>query len=57
LRNNNYRRPGKLSRFISSAKRGKNTLDFTGAFVGLCAQDMGGTRAIAAFDYFEGRTP
>lgn len=28
-------------------------LHFTGAFVGLCAQDLGGTRAIADFDYFE----
>ncbi len=28
-------------------------LHFTGAFVGLCAQDLGGTRAVADFDYFE----
>jgi len=28
-------------------------LHFTGAFVGICAQDLGGTRAIADFDYFE----
>jgi xylan 1,4-beta-xylosidase len=33
------------------------SLHFTGAFIGLCAQDMGGTRAIADFDYFEMRTP
>jgi xylan 1,4-beta-xylosidase len=26
---------------------------FTGAFVGLCAQDLGGTRATADFDYFK----
>lgn len=26
---------------------------FTGAFVGLCAQDLGGTRAVADFDYFQ----
>ena len=26
---------------------------FTGAFVGVCAQDLGGTRATADFDYFE----
>jgi xylan 1,4-beta-xylosidase len=26
---------------------------FTGAFVGLCTQDLGGTRAAADFDYFE----
>lgn len=26
---------------------------FTGAFAGLCAQDLGGTRAIADFDYFQ----
>ncbi len=29
-----------------------STLRFTGAMVGLCAQDLGGTRAIADFDYF-----
>jgi xylan 1,4-beta-xylosidase len=28
-------------------------LHFTGAFVGLCAQDLGGTRVAADFDYFE----
>jgi xylan 1,4-beta-xylosidase len=28
------------------------TLHFTGGFVGLCAQDLGGTRAEADFDYF-----
>jgi xylan 1,4-beta-xylosidase len=28
-------------------------LHFTGAFVGLCAQDVGGTLAVADFDYFE----
>ena len=28
-------------------------LHFTGAFIGLCAQDLGGTHAIADFDYFE----
>ncbi len=27
-------------------------LHFTGAFVGLCAQDLGGTNAVADFDYF-----
>ena len=27
-------------------------LHFTGAFVGLCAQDLGGTRVVADFDYF-----
>jgi xylan 1,4-beta-xylosidase len=31
---------------------GKNTLHFTGAFVGLCAQDMDGTKSSADFDYF-----
>jgi xylan 1,4-beta-xylosidase len=30
-------------------------LHFTGAMVGLCAQDVGGTRAIADFDYFDYR--
>lgn len=30
-------------------------LHFTGAFAGLCAQDVGGTRAAADFDYFECR--
>jgi len=29
------------------------TLRFTGAMVGLCAQDVGGTRAHADFDYFD----
>jgi xylan 1,4-beta-xylosidase len=33
-----------------------STLRFTGAMVGLCAQDVGGTRANADFDYFEYRT-
>jgi xylan 1,4-beta-xylosidase len=28
-------------------------LHFTGAMVGLCAQDVGGTRATADFDYFD----
>ncbi|MEV7422376.1 glycoside hydrolase family 43 protein [Streptomyces sp. NPDC091212] len=28
-------------------------LRFTGAFVGVCAQDLGGTRAVADFDWFE----
>jgi len=32
------------------------SLHFTGAFIGLCAQDTGGTKAIADFDYFEMRT-
>jgi xylan 1,4-beta-xylosidase len=35
---------------------GKSILHFTGAFIGLCAQDMDGTKAIADFDYFEMRT-
>jgi xylan 1,4-beta-xylosidase len=30
-----------------------STLRFTGAMIGLCAQDVGGTRAIADFDYFD----
>lgn len=29
-----------------------STLRFTGAMIGLCAQDVGGTRVIADFDYF-----
>ena len=32
-----------------------STLRFTGAMVGLCAQDVGGTNATADFDYFEYR--
>ena len=32
-------------------------LHFTGAFVALCAQDVGGTRVPADFDYFELREP
>lgn len=32
-----------------------NRLRFTGAFVGICAQDLGGTRAPADFDWFEVR--
>ncbi|MEW1718036.1 glycoside hydrolase family 43 protein [Streptomyces sp. NPDC093109] len=28
-------------------------LRFTGAFAGVCAQDLGGTRAVADFDWFE----
>ena len=35
---------------------GKGILHFTGAFIGLCAQDMSGTKAVADFDYFEMRT-
>ena len=31
---------------------GKSILHFTGAFVGLCCQDLAGTRANADFDYF-----
>lgn len=31
------------------------TLRFTGAMIGLCAQDLGGTGACADFDYFEYR--
>jgi xylan 1,4-beta-xylosidase len=30
-----------------------STLRFTGAMVGLCAQDLGGTHAVADFDYFD----
>jgi len=30
-----------------------STLCFPGAMVGLCAQDTGGTQAIADFDYFD----
>lgn len=30
-----------------------NNLHFTGAFVGICAQDLNGTRLNADFDYFE----
>jgi xylan 1,4-beta-xylosidase len=33
-----------------------STLRFTGAMVGLCAQDVGGTRAVADFDYFDYRS-
>jgi beta-xylosidase len=29
-----------------------STLRFTGAMIGVCAQDVGGTRAPADFDYF-----
>jgi xylan 1,4-beta-xylosidase len=32
-----------------------STLRFTGAMVGLCAQDLGGTHATADFDYFDYR--
>jgi xylan 1,4-beta-xylosidase len=32
---------------------GANVLHFTGAFIGLCAQDLDGTHAQADFDYFE----
>jgi xylan 1,4-beta-xylosidase len=32
-----------------------STLRFTGAMIGLCAQDVGGTHIIADFDYFEYR--
>jgi xylan 1,4-beta-xylosidase len=31
-------------------------LHFTGAMVGVCAQDVGGSRAVADFDYFEYQT-
>ena len=30
-----------------------STLRFTGSMVGLCAQDVGGTQAVADFDYFD----
>lgn len=30
-----------------------STLRFTGAMVGICAQDVGGTHAVADFDYFD----
>jgi xylan 1,4-beta-xylosidase len=30
-----------------------STLRFTGAMIGVCAQDTGGTRAVADFDYFD----
>jgi xylan 1,4-beta-xylosidase len=32
---------------------GKGVLHFTGAMIGLCAQDLDGTKAPAYFDYFE----
>ena len=34
----------------------KGKVAFTGAMAGLCVQDLGGTRAVADFDYFEYRT-
>jgi xylan 1,4-beta-xylosidase len=34
-----------------------STLRFTGAMVGLCAQDVGGTNSVADFDYFDYRKP
>ena len=33
-----------------------STLRFTGAMVGVCAQDVGGTNAVADFDYFDYQT-
>jgi len=33
-----------------------STLRFTGAMIGLCVQDLGGTHAIADFDYFSYRS-
>jgi len=33
-----------------------STLRFTGAMVGLCAQDLNGTHAVADFDYFDYQT-
>jgi len=33
----------------------ENTLRFTGAMVGLCAQDVGGANALADFDYYDYR--
>ncbi|MEU1663791.1 hypothetical protein ABZ547_09250 [Streptomyces sparsogenes] len=34
-------------------RRLRRALRFTGTFVGVCVQDLGGTRAVADFDWFE----
>jgi hypothetical protein len=54
-----------LKLVFSTEKRGSSetqrspknasTLRFTGAMIGLCAQDVGGTFKHADFDYFEAR--
>ena len=36
-------------------RRRPGTPNFTGAFVGMCCQDLAGTAKVADFDYFEYR--
>jgi xylan 1,4-beta-xylosidase len=40
---------------LSDEAAAPGTPNFTGAFVGMCCQDMSGTRLPADFDYFEYR--
>jgi xylan 1,4-beta-xylosidase len=44
---------GALDAWKLSDDYGVGVLHFTGAMVGVCAQDVGGTNAIADFDYFD----
>ncbi len=50
------RLPGHLdASILSDEAAAPGTANFTGAFVGMCCQDVAGTRRAADFDYFEYR--
>jgi xylan 1,4-beta-xylosidase len=48
-----WQKVGPLLDFSKLSDDYGNALRFTGAMVGLCAQDVGGTFAVADFDYFD----
>jgi len=51
----NWKNIGPVLDFSKLSDDYGSTLRFTGAMVGLCAQDVGGSNAIADFDYFDYR--
>ena len=57
VQNQGWRRlPGPLdASILSDEAAAPGTPNFTGTFVGVCAQDLAGTRRAADFDYFEYR--
>jgi xylan 1,4-beta-xylosidase len=50
-----WRNTGPVLDFSKLSDDYGSTLRFTGSFVGVCAQDLNGTHAVADFDYFDCR--
>jgi xylan 1,4-beta-xylosidase len=53
--NSTWKQIGPVLDFSKLSDNYENTLRFTGAMVGLCAQDVGGANALADFDYYDYR--